>query len=187
MNEAENDVIRRAAGGDEAAFSRLVTDYQTMVYNLALSLLRNREEALDVSQEVFLKAWRALPRYRFESAFSTWLYRLTKNTVLDHFRAQKRRPATVEQSEATGIFLREESESADLFSVLLARERRRLLTEALEELSEEHREVIRLTAFCGESYERTAQILGIEVGTVKSRLFRAKRELRKRLEKRNYF
>ncbi len=188
MTEHEKDRIRRAAAGDEAAFAELVTAYQTMVYNMALSLLRNREDALDVSQEIFLKVYRSLPRYRFESAFSTWLYRLTKNAVLDHLRAQKRKPkAALEALEEQGVTVRDESECADPFTALLTAERRRMLYDAIEELSEDHREVIRLTVFCGESYERVAEILSAEVGTVKSRVFRAKKELRKLLEKRNFF
>jgi len=188
MNERENDVIRRAAKGDEEAFAELVKAHQTMVYNMALSFLRNREDALDVSQEVFLKVYRALPRYRFESAFSTWLYRLTKNAVLDHLRAQKRRPkAALDELEEQGMTVKDESEHADPFTELLTNERRQMLYDAMDCLSEEHREVIRLSCFCGESYETIASHLGISLGTVKSRINRAKKELRKLLEKRNYF
>ncbi len=188
MSDVSQDIIRKAATGDENAFAQLVTAYQKMVYHLALSLLHNREDALDVSQEVFIKVYRFLPNYHFESAFSTWLYRLTKNAILDYLRAKKRRPATsMDMLEEQGILLRDETEPADPFVDFLTMERRRMLYDAIDELSEAHREVIRLFCFCGESYETIATILGIELGTVKSRLNRAKKELRKLLEKRNYF
>lgn len=183
-----DDIIRRAAKGDEEAFAALVTAHQHMVYNLALSILRNRDDALDVSQEVFIKVYRFLPSYHFDSAFTTWLYRLTKNAVLDYLRAKKRKPSSsLEALEENGGVFRDEETSTDPFTDLLTAERKRMLYAAMDELSEAHREVIRLSCFCGESYESIAAILGIELGTVKSRINRAKKELRKILERRNYF
>ncbi len=188
MQNISSDVIRRAATGDERAFAELVNAYQTLVYNTALSILRDRENALDVSQEVFLKVYRFLPSFHFESAFSTWLYRLTRNAALDHLRKNKKRIASsTEELAEQGFLPAEAEETTDPFTEMLREERRQMLYDAIEELPEHHREIIRMACFSGMAYDAIAEVLGIELGTVKSRLFRAKQELRKLLEKRNYF
>ena len=89
----EKVLIRQVLAGDQEAFAQLVTAYETQVYNLCLRMSGNPEDARDLAQEAFLKAWRGLQFYKFESSFSTWLYRLTSNVCIDFLRRQKRRPA----------------------------------------------------------------------------------------------
>ncbi len=188
MDRLSEDCIRRAAAGDETAFAAIVTNYQKTVYNLALSMLHDREEALDVSQEIFLKIFRFLPDFHFQSSFSTWLYRIARNTVTDVLRSRGRRPCgSLEELNEKGWEPPDPSDASDPFAELRKSERRRLLNEAMEQLSEPHREVLRLYAFAGESYESIAALLGIEIGTVKSRISRAKKELRNLLAERNFF
>ena len=180
-------VIKKAADGDEAAFSRIVSTYQKPVYNLALSILRDPEEAFDASQDAFLKIFRALPSFRFDCLFSSWLYRITRNTALDHVRRRNR--TAHESLEEKGEFGYEPAsdDSRDPFLETVRSERKRMLLEAIDALSDSHREVILLSAFAGASYQEIADLLGIEIGTVKSRISRAKNELKKILETRNFF
>ena len=188
MDRLSEDCIRRAAAGDETAFAAIVTSYQKTEYHLALSTLHDREEALDASQEIFLKVFRFLPDFHFQSSFSTWLYRIARNTVTDILRSRGRRPCgSVDELAEQGWEPPDAAEGADPFAGLLKSERRRLLTESMENLSEPHREILRLYAFAGESYESIAALLGIEIGTVKSRISRAKKELRNLLAERNFF
>lgn len=187
-NSQLSAVIRRAAKGDEAAFAMLVEQYQQMVYHLSFSLLRNREDALDVSQEVFLKVYRFLPEFHFESSFSTWIYRITKNAALDYLRAGTRHNRTsIEALSDLGVPLQDDDPGTDPQTAAVAADRAARLYRAIGLLSEAHREVILLSSFCGESYESIAEKLGIELGTVKSRINRAKHELRKILEDGNFF
>jgi len=181
-------LILAAVRGDMDAFSALVSEHQTMVYHLALSMVHHREDALDVSQEVFLKLYRFLPSFQFESAFTTWLYRLTKNTALDFLRSAKRRSkASLDHLTEQGMTLPDPEEQHDPYTETVASERRMLLYRAIARLSDSHREILVLHAFCGLSYEEIAETLNIELGTVKSRLNRAKQQLRKLLEMGNFF
>ena len=93
MTDTET-LVRRAAQGDPSAFEALMTAHERQVYGLALRMTGNREDAADLTQEAFLKAWRSLPSFRAESSFSSWLYRLTSNLCIDHLRRQKRHAAS---------------------------------------------------------------------------------------------
>ena len=188
MDQLPNDKIVLAAKGDTSAFAELVKTYQSMVYQTAFSILGERESALDVSQEVFIKVFRFLSGFHFESTFSTWLYRLTRNTALDRIRSERRKKSiSMDMLEEQGFGVVDEDYTIDPACNLLLNEKKLLLHEAIGALSEDHRQVIRLAYFCQMSYDEIATAMGIELGTVKSRIYRAKQELRKFLEKRNYF
>lgn len=178
----ENKQIKKAAAGNEEAFEALVLAYQTPVYNLCLRMTGNPDDAADVAQEAFLKAWRNLSSFQFESAFSTWLYRLTSNACLDFLRSKKRRAAvslTADDDEAQMLDVPDPAPTPE--NLLLAQENSRAVAEAVSALEPEHRQVITLRVIQELSYAEIAEILGVKEGTVKSRLARAREHLRKKL------
>ena len=184
--EAELELVRQAAHGSAAAFEQLVLSYQTQVYNLALSMSGNPEDALDLSQEAFLKAWRGLSSYRYDSAFSTWLYRLTSNVCIDFLRRQKKQKSiplqiTDETGEERDLSIPDTAPGPE--EALLARSEREQVAQALSRLEPEYREALTLRVVNGLSYTEIAQILGIREGTVKSRIARAREKMRIAMQK----
>lgn len=170
----EEQCVAQARGGDASAFEELVRTYEAPVYRLALHMCGGRaEDAQEVAQEAFLAAWRGLPRFRGQCRFSSWLYKLTANAAVDHLRREKRRPAAVPLENA--------GEPADPHTPqeeLERRELHRAVQQALDRLTPEHREVLLLRQMQGLSYQEIGAALSLEEGTVKSRLSRAKRQLR---------
>lgn len=180
----DRELVERARAGDAAAFEELVLKYQQRVYNLTLRMTGNEEDAFDLSQEAFLKAWKGLETFHFESAFSTWLYRLTSNACLDFLRAQKRRRTvslTAEDDDGEEVQIEITDPAPNPEQAALAAEDRRMLASALDALDDEAREIITLRVIDDLSYDRIAEVLGIREGTVKSRLSRAREKLRKKL------
>ena len=180
----EREIIQRVLAGDKDAFGLLVEEYQGRVYNLALRMCGSREDAFDLSQEAFFRAWRGLAGFQFESAFSTWLFRLTANICLDWLRAQKRRPSvsltTVnEEDEAAQLELPDPGMGPE--ELLLAAEDKALLARAMDELPVEYRQILTLRAINELSYTEIGAIMGLKEGTVKSRLSRARLALRNKL------
>ena len=178
----ERKIIERVLAGDNDAFGELVERYQTKVYNLALRMTGNEVDAEDMAQETFLRAWRSLPAFQFESAFSTWLFRLTHNICIDHLRAQKRRPAvslTVaedEGEETVQLDVPDPSPGPEAAAILA--EDHALLAAAMAQLPADYREILTLRAINDLSYSQIAEILHLQEGTVKSRLSRARTQLR---------
>lgn len=183
----EEELIRRAAQGDDSAFEQLVLAHQRQVYNLCLRICCNEADAMDLSQEAFIRAWRGLGQYQFGAEFSTWLYRLTRNVCIDFLRAQKRRqtvPLHLNDDEGeTELPLPDTAEGPEERAV--AGERRRALAQAMQALSPEHREILTLRVIEDLPYEQIAQILGVRTGTVKSRLARARISLKNILKSGN--
>lgn len=180
----EKKRIQKAAKGDHAAFEWLVEQYQTPVYRLCLRMSGNPEDAADLTQEAFLKAWRNLESFHFESAFSTWLYRLASNTCLDFLRQAKRRPTVslvTEDDEGEEQIMDVADDAATPEEQVITNLDREALCEGLNRLPEEQRQLLILRAVNGLSYAEIAQILSIKEGTVKSRLARARETLRKKL------
>ena len=183
----EEELIRRAAQGDDGAFEQLVLAHQRQVYNLCLRICCNEADAMDLSQEAFIRAWRGLGQYQFGAELSTWLYRLTRNVCIDFLRAQKRRqtvPLHLNDDEGeTELPLPDTAEGPEERAV--AGERRRALAQAMQALSPEHREILTLRVIEDLPYEQIAQILGVRTGTVKSRLARARISLKNILKSGN--
>ena len=175
--------VARAKQGDADAFALLVQTYETSVYRLALRMCGNAHDAEEVAQEVFVAAWRGLPSFRGESKFSSWLYQLTTNAAIDFLRREKRHRA------ATPIEDEPEPATPDTPQQALEEsEVRRALQQALDSLTPEHREIFLLRQMRQLSYEEIGRLLGLEAGTVKSRLSRAKKQLRQILtQKGNLF
>ena len=181
---ADQELVSRAQNGDRRAFDLLVLKYQQKVASLISRYMRDPSEIMDVSQEAFLKAYRALPGFRGESAFYTWLYRIAINTVKNYLVAQGRRPpgddveAEVAEQMGMGTRLREVGTPE---SLLLSDEIARTVQEALNDLPDDLRTAIVLREFDGLSYEEIASTMECPIGTVRSRIFRAREAIDKRL------
>ena len=182
----EDKIIRKAVGGSAEAFEQLVVKYQTPIYRLCLRMTGNPEDAADLTQESFLKAWRALDTFRFGSGFSTWLFRLASNTCLDHLRAQKRRPVLplpLEDNDGAEMTLDPPDSAPPPEEALLASEEHERLNKALAQLDPQQRHILTLRVVNDLSYTEIADILEIKEGTVKSRIARARDALRKKYQK----
>lgn len=180
----EKSCIRQAINGDSSAFAHLVEQYQTQIYRLCLRMTNHPEDAADLTQETFLKAWRALAQFRFDSSFSTWLYRLATNTCIDFLRQVRRRPTAslvTQDSEGEEQTLELPDNAPGTEAQVLARMEREQLHDALCLLPEEQRTLLVLRAVNGLSYAEIAALSRVPEGTVKSRLARAREALRKKL------
>lgn len=180
----EKAIIEKVLAGDSNAFGELVEAYQDKVYNLALRMSGNADDAFDLAQDAFFRAWRGLSGFQFESAFSTWLFRLTSNVCLDWLRAKKRRPTVSlttldDEGEEVQMEIRDPGKSPE--ELLLAAEDRNAVAKAMNELPVEFREILTLRAIDDLSYTEIAEILHLREGTVKSRLSRARLALRNKL------
>ena len=175
----ETELLRRARAGDRDAFGALVELHQKQVYHHALRMVGNGEDAADVAQEAFLKAWRCLPMFRGNSAFSTWLYKLTDNAALDLLRREKKRrwDLALDGLPADGLFFADDAPSPQ--EALEERELKEAVADGLARLSEDHRRALVLREIDGLSYGEIAEALDIDLGTVKSRIARARMALAK--------
>lgn len=172
-------LLQRAQEGDRQAFEALVGLHSRGVYNLALGYTGRHHDAEEITQTVFVKVWKALPQFRGGSAFSTWLYRMTLNACTDHYRREKKRQGDLSLDDPDLAPIRDTSPSPE--EIVLRREEQAILRKALAELAEPHRVILILREMDGLDYKEIAQVLEIEVGTVKSRLARARRALRDKL------
>jgi RNA polymerase sigma-70 factor (ECF subfamily) len=177
----ENEVVKLAQQGDKEAFSVLVRNYQNKVFGLAINIVRNHETADDLAQEIFIKAYQALPRFRFQSEFSTWLYQIAINHIRDHLRKHKKEKNDLRLDEIPEISGEEKEASEQLANRQEEEYRKRLLREKLEEMPEKYRLILSLRDIQGLSYEEISKMLKLSAGTVDSRLHRARRLLRKKL------
>ncbi|MBL1261198.1 MAG: RNA polymerase sigma factor RpoE [Thiotrichaceae bacterium] len=184
-NKADQYLVERVQGGDKQAFDILVKKYQHRIVALVSRFLNNSADVQDVTQEAFIKAYRALPNFRGESAFYTWLYRIAVNTAKNHLVSQGRRPPSVdldvsdaEQFESC-VELKDQATPERL---LLKDEIQRVVAEAIEGLSEDLRIAITLRELEGLSYEEIAVVMGCPVGTVRSRIFRARETIQGKLK-----
>jgi RNA polymerase sigma-70 factor, ECF subfamily len=179
----DSALIEKCRAGDVAAFEPLVEKYRQRVWRLAYNVLRDREEAWDVAQEAFIKAYQALPSFRGQSAFYTWLYRITMNVAADRARsraAQGRAFGTerVPEEDWERVITDSNPAEASPADAASRREERQKIMRALDQLSEDHRRIIMLGDLEGLSYREIAETLEIPMGTVMSRLHNARKRLR---------
>lgn len=176
----ELELVRAARGGDEDAFETLVRSHEKKIYNLCCRLCGNAEDAADAAQETFVSAWRALPFFREESNFATWLYRLATNASIDLMRREKRHRAPVSlDDEEQSVDAVDEAASPD--SLYEKKELREAVLRAMETLSDEYRRILVLRELQQLSYQEIAEILDMDLGTVKTRIHRARKNLRNAL------
>ena len=181
---SDKKLVKRVQKGDKGALDLLVLKYQHKIVNLVMRYVRDPELALDITQEAFIKAYRALPRFRGDSAFYTWMYRIAVNTAKNHLAAQRRRPMDVELDL-------QDPEQYDLHAKLtetdtpegltLGNELKEIVERAIAALPEDLRTAIILRELEGMSYEEIAQTMDCPVGTVRSRIFRARDAIGKKV------
>lgn len=185
VNSNDQVLVERVKQGDKRAFDLLVLKYQHKIVNLVMRYVRDPSEAQDVTQEAFLKAYRAIPRFRGDSAFYTWLYRIAINTAKNHLVSLRRRPIEynldLQDSEQNSISnkLRDDDTPEGL---LLRDELRQTMEDSVAALPEELRLAITLREAEGLSYEEIAQTMDCPVGTVRSRIFRAREAIDKSIK-----
>jgi len=176
MPTTEQTLIQKAQKGDQDAFALLVTEHQKYVYNLALRVVKDENEALDVAQETFVRAWTALPNFKGQSQFRTWLYRIVTNLCYN------RLPNLRKSLNDLGDDVMEDIPQFDHpASEIESNETRRFLHQAIDELDSQYKLLITLRYQNELSYEEIASTLNLPLGTVKTGIFRAKEQLRKSL------
>jgi RNA polymerase sigma-70 factor (ECF subfamily) len=173
-------LIARACEGDAQAFEQLIAQHQSMIYTFAFGFTGDPERAKDLAQEALVKVYRSLASFRFQAAFSTWLFAIVRNVYLDHHKSRGARQRQREEplDEAALELLRDEATAEDQ---LLAAESRQVLLEALRRLPVAFREVVMMADVQGLDYDQIAGALGVPIGTVKSRLARGRQALRQLL------
>ncbi|MGD9498195.1 MAG: sigma-70 family RNA polymerase sigma factor [Armatimonadota bacterium] len=182
--EAEAAIIRAAQRGDRRAFDRLVDVHYRAVYNNAYRMLGSPTAAADATQSTFLRVYEALASFRGEASFSTWLYRIGMNVCLDELRRRRNEPASLTEEAESGEPAGERDmpdEAAEPARAAEQRELQRLVHEAIGRLAEDFRVIIVLYDIRGLSYQEIAEVLDIPLGTVKSRLNRARHALREEM------
>ncbi len=183
--EIDQALVERAQAGDKHAFELLVAKYQRKLARLLSRFIRDPAEVEDVAQEAFIKAYRALPSFRGDSAFYTWLYRIAINTAKNYLVSQGRRAPTSTEYDAEEAEGFEEAEQLRDVStpeaVMLTKEIGETVTQAMEALPEELRTAITLREIDGLSYEEIAEVMNCPIGTVRSRIFRAREAIAEKL------
>jgi RNA polymerase sigma-70 factor (ECF subfamily) len=183
---ADADLVRKAQSGDSRAFDQLVTRYRGKVYGMCYHLVQNDQDAWDLSQEAFIKAWRAMPSFKGDSSFYTWIYRISHNCAYDWLR-KKRIQGEGEFNDEIGKPIAAGAEAVPKGDrspdeVLKNRELGVRIKDAIAQLTPDHRMVVLLREVEGQSYEDIAQIMECSLGTVMSRLFYARKKLQELLK-----
>ena len=183
----ENALIKAAQNGDQAAFGEIVRLFEKLVYNSVKLKVASADDALDLSQEIFIKIWRSIGRYRGDCRFTTWVYKICQNACLDFLRHQRASATeamptyTDKDGDEIELEFADESVGSSPEKMTEKREQIKLVRDAIAKLSPEAREVVELRDIEGYSYEVISEMTGLEVGTVKSRLNRARLRLKELL------
>ncbi|MCG8325352.1 MAG: RNA polymerase sigma factor RpoE [Thiotrichales bacterium] len=181
----DQELVKRVQNGDKKAFDLLVLKYQQKIVNLVSRFVRNQSDALDVTQEAFLKAYRALPKFRGDSAFYTWIYRIAVNTAKNYLAVQARRPSGVDMDISEIEQIQGENalkDNATPENLVLRDEIQTTVVNAIEALPEDLKAAITLRELEGLSYEEIAEVMECPIGTVRSRIFRAREAIDKELK-----
>jgi RNA polymerase sigma factor (sigma-70 family) len=184
LNELE--LIQQLRAGDELAFKTLVAAYQDMVYNTALGIVQNTEDAEDVAQEVFIQVYRSIDQFKGDARLSTWMYRITTTKALDHIRSRKRKKRFAFITSLFGAndeLLHEPVDFQHPGIILNRKEQAALLFRMIDQLPDNQKVAFQLHKAEELSYQEIAEVMGLSVSAVESLLFRARQNLRKLLEK----
>ncbi|RPG51416.1 MAG: RNA polymerase sigma factor RpoE [Gammaproteobacteria bacterium TMED1] len=183
-DSVDKELVERVRRGDKRAFDLLILKYQHKIISIVGRYLGDRNDVQDVSQETFIKAYRAIPNFRGESAFYTWLYRIAINTAKNHLVSKSRRPPNIdididdgEFQDSSAVLRDNESPQASLAT----KQMEEVIFRAIENLPEELRVAVTLREFEGLSYEEIARIMDCPVGTVRSRIFRAREAIEQKI------
>ena len=181
----EEELVRNAQQGDVHAFEELVERYHGKIYGLTYNMTSNREDAEDLTQEVFVKAFEALPRFKGKSSFYTWIYRIAVNKTINYRKKRNRKRALSldqfdQEIKTDDVYHDLTSKGSPLRNISLT-ELQEKLNEALQNLSEKHRTVVVMHDMQGIPHEEIAKVVGASVGTVRSRLFYARRQMQSEL------
>lgn len=180
--QTDQQLVERVQRGDKRAFDILALKYQHKIVGLVSRYIRDSDEVMDVTQEAFIKAYRALPRFRGDSAFYTWLYRIAINTAKNHLVSRSRRPPDTDIDVSDGEFQTDSAVLRDVASpeaTIATQELEKVIFKAIEDLPEELKVAVTLREFEGLSYEEIAEVMECPVGTVRSRIFRAREAIEK--------
>lgn len=186
MNLDEKKLLDLAKKGDVEAFESLVEAYQKKVYNIALRMVGNPDDAEEIAQEVFIRIFKSLKNFKGQAQFYTWIYRITSNVCLDELRKRKnKRVIYLDQEIANrdnelGRQIGDESFAPDIFAE--QNQLKKMINDALQQLPEKHRIILIMRDICGMSYEDIAKALESPIGTVKSRISRARQALKDKLK-----
>jgi len=183
-DSVDKELVERVRRGDKRAFDLLILKYQHKIISIVGRYLGDRNDVQDVSQETFIKAYRAIPNFRGESAFYTWLYRIAINTAKNHLVSKSRRPPNIdididdgEFQDSSAVLRDNESPQASLAT----KQMEEVIFRAIENLPAELRVAVTLREFEGLSYEEIARIMDCPVGTVRSRIFRAREAIEQKI------
>jgi RNA polymerase sigma factor (sigma-70 family) len=181
----DEELIRSALGGEQQAYQALLQRYQKTVFHIVVKIIRNSDDAQDLVQETFMRAFNTLESYRSEFRFSTWLCKIAANCSIDYLRKKKIKAFSMDKPFETKngtVEVELEDKSANPEEYLLRKQRIMSIEEAITSLPDKYREVIIYRHHDDKSYEEIAKIMGIPIGTVKARIFRARELLKKKLK-----
>ena len=185
VKETDTELISQAKRGEGKAYDKLLNKYRNSVYNLVYRMVRDVQEAEDLTQEAFIKAFNSLAQFNEEYAFSTWLYKIATNNCIDFFRKRKLQTLSLDKPiKYKDSEIHQEIPDTDLNpeKSILAKERSAIIREAIDSLPEKYHSAIILRHAEEKSYEEIAEILNLPIGTVKARIFRAREMLNKALK-----
>lgn len=186
-DQNQKALLLKAKEGDMVAFEELVLQHEKIVYNVALRMMNHSEDAKDISQEVFIKAYRSIANFDERSTFSTWIYRITVNTCIDEMRKRKGKQNLSldnELEDEEGTWKQEVADDGDTpEETLMRKEEKNEITMALNAISQDYKTVFILRDVRGLSYEEISEITGLALGTVKSRISRARNHLKEEIFK----
>ncbi|HEU5078192.1 MAG TPA: sigma-70 family RNA polymerase sigma factor [Opitutaceae bacterium] len=189
QKEADSDwtIVQAVQGGAVAAFDQLILKYRERVYGVIYNMTSNREDAADLTQDAFIKAFQSIHRFQGQSSFFTWLYRIAVNSTLTHLRKAKLRSffsfEKISEEDKSAEVLAQLTDKTGADRELFVKELQEKLNEAMQKLSIKHRTVVTLFEIDGMSHEEIAEVMNCSVGTVRSRLHYAKQLLQSELQK----
>jgi len=185
LKSQDSELIQKAKTGDEKSLEQLLGKYKIAVHNLVYRMVKDKQEAEDLTQETFIKAFKSLPSFNEEYAFSTWIFKIATNNCIDFFRKRKLKTYSLDKpiQYKTSEFQQDHPDpDLNAEKTILARERNELITQAINSLPSKYYEAIELRHRQEKSYEEISEMLNLPLGTVKARIFRAREMLNKALK-----